>query len=45
MTKDRPINIRLNRRLYDLIKKKATRLGMSFSEAVRYALTKWSEEK
>lgn len=41
----RPLSLRTNQETYDAVKLRASRMGISVSEAVRYALTKWGKEE
>ena len=43
MKKTKHISIRVNPKLAEKIKQKAEKEGMSYSEALRFALRKWSE--
>ena len=43
MKKSKHISIRVNPKLHELLVQRAKDTGMSFSEAVRFALRKWGE--
>lgn len=43
MERTKHISVRVNPKLHEKLKTKAKKEGMSFSEAIRFALRKWSE--